>query len=402
MVTEKTRLKDIVKNSSNVLYFYGVMYPEYKTIWDRLVYMLRVGFFMGFMFAGLVVSAIANMFHSRNDVGKLMDSFFITVTNLMAIVKFITIHRNQPLLLKLIDQGDRREFQPRSDDQRNYLKSYVKFCNDITVMLCVSTLITICMWCILAFIGGNEHSLPVPAYFPFNIDTTIVFALISIYLTASSILGGTLGLSTDWLIASLVIVVKVQLHFLNDTLCNIKKLAEEDVKKGRAESVDTSYEMQLRNHMNQKLIECIVHHQYIIKFAREVNKLFSISILGQLGVSVICICATLYEIRESFENKVKAISVCIYMFCMLMQVFPICYYTNEVIAESHIIPTSAYHSSWEDCSKEYKQNVYIFMLNTRRIIRFCAGGLIDLSTDVFINIIKTSWSYFTIIGQMDS
>lgn len=62
----------------------------------------------------------------------------------------------------------------------------------------------------------------------------------------------------------LIMVVCAQLHILNDSLLNMRERAEAELRDAGAK-VDGRMTKELQDKMNEKLVECVIHHQCIIE-----------------------------------------------------------------------------------------------------------------------------------------
>ncbi|CAG9864932.1 unnamed protein product [Phyllotreta striolata] len=393
------RFSNITNVSVNFLLFFGILHPKFNSAWVVLKYVIRVSTIMGFLFGGMVLSEILKLLHSLNDLEKLMDSLFLTVTNLVSIVKFISIVRNERKIMKLLAQIDKREFRPKSQHQKNILESNIKAANVIALIVYSGCFVTVLFWVISAVIG-DEVSLPVPSYIPFELTSTPVFVITFIYESIATLIGGFSNLSADCLMISFVIVISAQFNILNDTIENLERFCEEEFMEKRMRIDRRSPEFQ--NLMNKKLIGCIEHYQCITEFSKTTNDLFSVTIFLQLFLSIVIISSTLYEISTgSITSQVKTFSMCAYLFCILGEIFPVCYFANEINEGSSRLTTSAYTCDWVDCSVEFKKNLLTFMTRTQKILRLYAGNFVEISLQMFMKIIKSSWSYWAVINQVD-
>nr|CAH7768516.1 unnamed protein product [Callosobruchus chinensis] len=138
--------------------------------------------------------------------------------------------------------------------------------------------------------------------------------------------------------------------------------------------------------MNIKLLECVESHRCILEFAKEFSVLFTISILGQFVVSVIIICTTMFEMTLVPFMSLKFVSLVLYQYCMLMEIFILCYFGNEVIIESNRLTNFAYQSDWLIGSSEFRKNLLFFMIRSQRTLKLYAGGFFTLSLDTFVRV----------------
>ncbi|VEN47010.1 unnamed protein product [Callosobruchus maculatus] len=80
--------------------------------------------------------------------------------------------------------------------------------------------------------------------------------------------------------------------------------------------------------------------------------------------------------------------------------FVYCWYGNEIIVKSSIIYRSIYNTPWIDCDVQYRKLLIRMMSQAQRAITQRAGGLISLSTGTYATVLRTSYSYFTVLRQI--
>lgn len=79
-----------------------------------------------------------------------------------------------------------------------------------------------------------------------------------------------------------------------------------------------------------------------------------------------------------------------FLVCQLAQIFLPCFLGNEVIFSSNGLLNSAYNSSWELMSDDYRKLLIILMERLKHGSRILVGKLFPLSLDTFtsVNIFK--------------
>uniref|UniRef100_A0A310S9J6 Odorant receptor n=1 Tax=Chrysomela lapponica TaxID=153811 RepID=A0A310S9J6_CHRLA len=402
-------LRDIVRINIDVLYFFGNMYPRFRTSVVKLFYIARLSIFFGFFFMGIVSAELANWYASMGNLQAMVNASFLTLSNMVSMIKFYAIFRHQDRIFALLESTNRKEFRPKNRQQRSILRHFIRTMRTISLLMYGGCLFTCAFWAISPFTDEDGPYLPIAAWVPFEPSKgTIYFEIVFAYEILATIVGGITDMSADCLIAGFLIVVCAQLKILNNSLSNIRQLSLQEERSGLLvhDSDDDSNEpeimwMKLQAVMDDKLVECVVHHRCVLEFAEELTSLFSYSILGQFVVSVIIICTTLFEITMVSFMSVKFFSLILYQYCMLMEIFILCYFGNEVILESNKLTNSAYHCNWRPCSMHFKENLLFFMTRSQRVLKLYAGGFFTLSLDTFVRILKSSWSYFAVLIQVN-
>nr|UTN00946.1 odorant receptor [Semanotus bifasciatus] len=403
MATQATRidLKEIVSLNLRFLQAYGIVFPEFKSWKTRLWYVLKATIFLGIAYVGMLLSEIINMVLVFGDLEKMTEASFLALTHIIQTTKLFYIIRYRNKLNLLINNINRKEFQPKSLDQYSTLQNYIKESKIISTTFLTAGVATCCFWGLNPFTEGGDVFLPLAGWYPFNTDRYPAFEITFAYQVIGSTINALSNISIDTLMSGLIMVVCAQLNILNDSLRNIRKYAAAEMDGNDVDSTgDLSVELQRK--MNEKLVECVVHHRYILEFANEITFLFAKSILGQFVVSVVIICITLFEITLLPWGSLKFFSLILYQFCMLLEIFLLCYYGNEVILQSMETTKFAYCGDWIDCSTEFKRNLLFFMTRSQVPLRLYAGGFFALSLETFVKILKSSWSYFAVLNRVHS
>nr|XP_023019617.1 odorant receptor Or1-like [Leptinotarsa decemlineata] len=290
-----------------------------------------------FFFMGIVIGEVVNLFNSLGDLEATVTASFLTLSNLVSIAKFYAIAKHQEKILKLANLINRKEFKPKSDVQLLILKEYIKTSKVISGLMYGGCIFTCVFWAIYPFTEDGDVFLPIAAWIPFKTNTSPSFEIVYVYEIIATVIGGLTDLSADCLIAGFIMVICAQFKILNDSLVNIKQFAIEEMNsEWMGDDVNGEISPVLQEIMNKKLLECVIHHRYILEFSNEVYFLFTTSILGQFAVSVIIICTTLFEMTLVSFPSVKLFSLILYQYCMLMEIFIVCYFGNEVILEIHV------------------------------------------------------------------
>ncbi|KAL6429173.1 hypothetical protein ACFW04_008131 [Cataglyphis niger] len=86
-----------------------------------------------------------------------------------------------------------------------------------------------------------------------------------------------------------------------------------------------------------------------------------------------------------------------YMCCMTYQIFIFCWHGNELHLHSIRIVTAAYSSNWFSNTKGFKRSLQIIMMRAHRPFTLTAGNIMLLSLDTFVEILRMSYSIFTVL-----
>ncbi|CAG9857147.1 unnamed protein product [Phyllotreta striolata] len=382
--------KDHVEINVNFMYFFGIMRPKLDTKLENFLHNVRVAVLSGFMFGGIMSAELANLYYSFGDLEQLMRALFLTLSNLVSIAKFHAVWRNQRRILDLIDAMNVAALRPRSGRQLAALGRYARLGKALTLGCAGAVTATCAFWAVYPFTDDDGPFLPIPAYVPFDVrNSTFRFALVYSFEIVATAVGGQMDLAADCLMAVLLMTFCAQLNVLNDSLVNLQPM-------------ETNRTKSLVKNMNEKLVHCIRQHRLIIEFTETWSGMFTYAIFSQFVVSVFVICATFFEMTQVPASSIRFFSMALYQMCMFLEIYPICYYGNEVIKESDKLTDSAYHCDWSECPLEFQKNLVFFMTRSQRPIKLYAGNFFALSLETFIKILKSSWSFVAVLIQVNN
>nr|APC94240.1 odorant receptor 13 [Pyrrhalta maculicollis] len=152
---------------------------------------------------------------------------------------------------------------------------------------------------------------------------------------------------------------------------------------------------------NFKIKEFVQHHRRILRFAENTEKLFSFIYFSFIIMCLLAFCTTLFMIsiiedRYSFQ----CLHLIFYQLSIFIMLFIPCWFATQVNIKSEKIPLAAYSCAWTENPRSFKNDLIIFMNNSQKPIQFKAWNLVDLSLETYMAVIKTSFSYYTVLNSL--
>lgn len=86
------------------------------------------------------------------------------------------------------------------------------------------------------------------------------------------------------------------------------------------------------------------------------------------------------------NNPFEYFFYCIYIVCIVTQIFLPCYFGNEVIYVGSSLSNWAYASEWYSFSLNYRRDLFVFLERLKRKSEILAGKLFPLSLDTFTSV----------------
>ncbi|CAH2255066.1 jg7224 [Pararge aegeria aegeria] len=209
--------------------------------------------------------------------------------------------------------------------------------------------------------------------YPYNTSKSPAYEITYLHQIFALSLDAFLNVSKDTLVTTLIAQCRCRLRLVGLSLKNLCNefhpiIGESSTRMSLTPSPKTFKLTQDQEIIVKKRLRCcVIQHQKALDAADQLQHCFSEPTFVQLNVSLVIICVTAFQLTASEE-----------------------------------LAGAAYEFPWYACSVPIRRSVIILMRRGRRITKLNAGGFTTLSLASFMAIIKTSYSMFTLLQQMDS
>ena len=85
---------------------------------------------------------------------------------------------------------------------------------------------------------------------------------------------------------------------------------------------------------------------------------------------------------------------------ILIQLFLYCFAGELLSSKINMISFGAYESLWYQLPAIYAKDIYFILMRATIPFRITAGKLLDINMDTFSSIIKTTFSFFSVLRMM--
>ncbi|XP_038219743.1 odorant receptor 85b-like [Zerene cesonia] len=168
----------------------------------------------------------------------------------------------------------------------------------------------------------------------------------------------------------------------------------EAIRKNEPQLDSLTAEEWERKHMNE-LRDIVIRHQSLIRISGEVENMFNFSMLVNFMNSsiIICFCGIcIVYLEEWNELKFK-----IFLLSSMTQIWLLCWYGQSLLDSSKEVAIALYESGWYNVSKRIKSLILIMLHRSQHEVFVTTYGFSIISLESYTTIIKTSWSYFTLL-----
>ncbi|XP_039959995.1 odorant receptor 7a-like [Bactrocera tryoni] len=148
-----------------------------------------------------------------------------------------------------------------------------------------------------------------------------------------------------------------------------------------------------------ELQQCIIIHQKILRLVRMVQPVISVTMFVQFCIAAAIMSTTMINI-SIFGDITTKITSLIYLFCVLLQIWPTCYNASYLQADCKKLSMAIFHSNWMTQGKRFNKLLIYFLQRSQTDMPLRALKMfpVDLATNV--SIAKFSFSLYTFIQQM--
>nr|ARO76435.1 odorant receptor 30 [Conogethes punctiferalis] len=143
------------------------------------------------------------------------------------------------------------------------------------------------------------------------------------------------------------------------------------------------------------LADIIKRHNTLIRLAKDIEDLFGFAMLFNFFYSsiIICFCGFCSVLVEKWnEFMYKS-----FLITAFIQTWLLCWYGQKLFESSQRVADALYNSGWYTASQEIKKYILFMIQRSQKSVNVTTYGFSVICLITYTAIIKTSWSYFTLL-----
>ncbi|XP_072759416.1 odorant receptor 10-like isoform X2 [Anoplolepis gracilipes] len=146
----------------------------------------------------------------------------------------------------------------------------------------------------------------------------------------------------------------------------------------------------------------IQRHRYLIKLAKELADLISFVLLIKLFIISILLCIMGFQLILALKvhDIIMVGKSLVPLSGFLLQLTLYSFIGNYLKSEMEEIGLSIYQSAWYSFPKKITRNVLFILMQTKFPVALQAGNFIMINLATYVSILKTSFSYFSVLRIM--
>nr|CAD7401414.1 unnamed protein product [Timema poppensis] len=280
--------------------------------------------------------------------------------------------------------------------------------------------------------GTNSSSAPPPnmilnAYFPFDTTNAINEIIVFVHQTLGMFYCTMICASIDVFYFTLMAALSVQFEILNETLSHldveqdgvehltnlntnnatidhfpISRKSAEDMKQGTTKHNDNLLNTLSTKHCSSwipNLIDCIQYHQSLLDMSEKMRQLLNPSLYWHYLMISITLCFVGFQAIQLSPASGQFMSTVLFLLCLVSQLGLLCWSADKITVESYKITEVAFGCQWYNASPAFKLCIQNIIRRSQKPVTITAGMFGPLSLKMFMSLLQTSYSYFSVLRQ---
>ncbi|XP_070167960.1 odorant receptor 13a-like [Polyergus mexicanus] len=154
--------------------------------------------------------------------------------------------------------------------------------------------------------------------------------------------------------------------------------------------------------INDRFNMLIQRHRYLITLTRELADLISFILLMELFIISILLCIVGFQFICALKvnNTVMIGKSLMVLSAFMTQLTLYGFIGNCLKSEMEDIGLSVYQSAWYNFPENLTKNVIFILMQTKSSVTLQAGNFIVVNLSTYVSILKTSFSYLSVLRIM--
>ncbi|KAJ0173303.1 hypothetical protein K1T71_011479 [Dendrolimus kikuchii] len=160
-------------------------------------------------------------------------------------------------------------------------------------------------------------------------------------------------------------------------------------------AMETFSEMDWEEYYAKEIAEIVLRHRALIRLSGDVENVYKVALLVNFINSsvVLCFC----EFCSIVVEKWNEFGYKSFLATALSQMWIMCWYGQQLADSTERLSHAIYNSGWYKAPKKIKRSLLIMLLRSQKTVYVTTCGFSNITMASYSNIIKTSWSYFTLL-----
>nr|AOG12953.1 odorant receptor [Eogystia hippophaecolus] len=324
------------------------------------------------------------LYQVLGNIEQMANTSLLLVTHIAQCVKICVMWYKQDEIHSLLVTLDSSTFTREDSNKKQILKDVIQTTYTVSKVFISLVVITGIFWGIYPML---KPTLDLPIQYPNIPPEYKIFPFVYLYQIVNLTITAIAIASIDFLVGASMALVSAEMDILSYELSLVGKINKKD-DKGNTD-IKRDYVI---------IISCVEFHENIIKFVKDLEKIFGFPVFFQFFTSAIIICETAFRITNSTET-IELLAMVLYFMCIITELLMYCYYGDLLKRKSERVVEMAYCCNWENTDVRTQRALLLLMQRAQRTLVLRAGNMFELSMMTFSAILKTSYTYFTVLNE---
>ncbi|KAL0851338.1 hypothetical protein ABMA28_007158 [Loxostege sticticalis] len=320
--------------------------------------------------------------------------YFVTFSGIIRVVTILIKHQQ---LISNLEIMDCQEFRECDGKTKEYIRQFENGYNGYLKVYAINCSGSACTFILILpllnhLLRQEELKLPICGnYFLSDDHRNKYFLYWYLYQTAGMVGAITFNITSHTFICGLIYMAITQFKILNYNIANI--LINDD-------DIPINMEAKERIYLN-KLYKCLRHYEILLEYCQSVQNITSVMIFAQFGLAALTICFCMCMFFLPLTQK-ELVFMGFFTAIILLDSFVPSLLGSQLTYESNNLRFAAYSSDWYSRSKPFKSSLMLLVERARRPVVLTGLQMVPLSLETFASILKTAYSFFTILSDKSS
>ncbi|XP_043465778.1 odorant receptor 9a-like [Leptopilina heterotoma] len=279
--------------------------------------------------------------------------------------------------------------KPRDFYEQDVLEKCSQDCRWKVLMFLLLANVTGATILMSPLIKQNKTILPLRGWYPYSLDTKVMFCITYIYQIVAVLMSVCITASVEGLALTLMLQISAQLELCVHRIQFLPKICKK-----------FNSELYIRQGESKLIKDCVKHHKHIYLMGKNLNNLFSGVIFVHFFASVASLCVIIYQLSRLGTKDPTYWIMISSVGTILTQTFLYCYYGEKIIEKSMEVADSIYEINWINLKNTTKRDLIVMMLKAAKPIQLAGASIMVMSIKTFIKILRSAYSAYNLLANI--
>ncbi|NP_001177531.1 odorant receptor 118 [Nasonia vitripennis] len=341
------------------------------------------------------------LFSVKHSVDEYTNTLFIALTYFVNIYKILAFMAKNRSVNEMLDKFRLDVCRTRDAEEERILAQYLHTANwtysaRMILTLCTGV-IQIVVPFLIGYFTGKVGLLPFDTFF-FNVEDLAQYALVYALQAVAIVTVVITDVTLDSTPCACMILACAQLEICRYRIKHDNNVIANEVTGDGEMNSECKPGKELREKMALK--KYVKHYVLMREIVDRIQSVFISIVLPIFCSALLTLCFSTFQLAQKNQTTGEYCFIITYLCCLLVQIFCLCWFGNELQFKGEIVSNAVYETDWTVMKPRIKKSYWylMFMGQNKFIISF--HGQCTLTLQTFIWMIKASYGAFNLLNQV--